>query len=78
MCQSTIKCKVEPGSTLLYLPDPTVPYYQSSFQEQREFICQYDSNDEQEMGSIIAVIIVFMIQIINAIWSCDIYSWYSC
>ena len=55
LCQSTIKCKVEPGSTLLYLPDPTVPYYQSSFQEQREFICQYDSNDEQEMGSIIAV-----------------------
>lgn len=52
LCQSTIQCVVEPGSTLLYLPDPTVPYYQSSFGERREFTCQYDG---ASMGSIIAV-----------------------
>ncbi|KAL7444026.1 hypothetical protein ACHAXH_008000 [Discostella pseudostelligera] len=52
LCQSKIHCVVEPGSTLLYLPDPTVPYYQSSFGERREFTCQYDGAN---MGSIIAV-----------------------
>ncbi len=52
LCQATIQCVVEPGSTLLYLPDPTVPYYQSSFGERRELTCQYD---DQSMGSIIAV-----------------------
>jgi len=55
LCKSTIQCKVEPGSTLIYLPDPTVPYYQSSFQEIREFICQYDKQSNTSMGSIIAV-----------------------
>ena len=55
LCKSTIQCKVEPGSTLIYLPDPTVPYYQSSFQETREFICQYDKQSNTSMGSIIAV-----------------------
>ena len=52
LCQSTIQCVIDPGSTLLYLPDPTVPYYQSSFGERREFTCQYDN---ESMGSIIAV-----------------------
>ena len=51
-CQSTIQCVVGPGSTLLYLPDPTVPYYQSSFGERRELTCQYN---DQAMGSVIAV-----------------------
>ena len=55
LCQSTIQCTVEPGSTLMYLPDPTVPYYQSSFQESREFISQYDTKNKSNMGSIIAV-----------------------
>ncbi|KAL7542456.1 hypothetical protein ACHAWF_007181 [Thalassiosira exigua] len=41
LCQSTVQCTVEPGGTLFYLPDPTVPYYQSSFQERRKFYCQY-------------------------------------
>lgn len=52
LCQSTIQCVVGPGSTLFYLPDPTVPYYQSSFGESREFTCQYNN---ESMGSVIAV-----------------------
>ena len=54
LCVSTLQCTVEPGGTLLYLPDPTVPYYQSSFEERRDFTCQYDDCGAS-MGSIIAV-----------------------
>lgn len=54
LCLSTLQCTVGPGGTLLYLPDPTVPYYQSSFQERRDFTCQYDRCGAS-MGSIIAV-----------------------
>ena len=54
LCQSTIQCTVEPGGTLFYLPDPTVPYYQSSFKEHREFTCQHNQN-WTSTGSIIAV-----------------------
>ena len=52
VCLSALQCTVEPGSTLLYLPDPTVPYHQSSFEEQRDITCQYDG---ESMGSVIAV-----------------------
>ena len=62
LCQSTIECTVEPGGTLMYLPDPTVPYYQSSFQEKRTFTSQYTTESSEDghnqvmsMGSIIAV-----------------------
>jgi urease accessory protein UreF/urease accessory protein UreH len=54
LCVSTLHCTVEPGGTLLYLPDPTVPYHQSSFEERRDFTCQYD-HCGTSMGSIIAV-----------------------
>ena len=54
LCVSTLQCTVEPGGTLLYLPDPTVPYHQSSFEERRDLTCQYD-NCSASMGSIIAV-----------------------
>ncbi|KAL7476360.1 hypothetical protein ACHAW6_002228 [Cyclotella cf. meneghiniana] len=58
-CESTITCTVEPGATLFFLPDPTVPYERTSFKEHRVFNCQYscDRNKEipQAMGSIIAV-----------------------
>lgn len=52
LCQSTINCTVDPGATLLYLPDPTVPYYQTSFEEKRLFNCKYNQG---AMGSIISV-----------------------
>lgn len=55
LCQSTINGKVEPGATLFFLPDPTVPYYQSSFQERRVFRSQYASASATDMGSIISV-----------------------
>ncbi|KAL3796382.1 hypothetical protein HJC23_004179 [Cyclotella cryptica] len=59
MCESSITCTVEPGATLFFLPDPTVPYERTSFKEHRVFNCQYsrDENKEipQSMGSIIAV-----------------------
>lgn len=54
LCRSQIRCAIEPGGTLLYLPDPTVPYYQSSFQELREFTCQHEKGGAS-MGSLIAV-----------------------
>lgn len=52
VCQSTIKCTIEPGATLFYLPDPTVPYRSSSFEERRIFHCQ---NSSTSASSIIAV-----------------------
>eukprot|EP01082_Thalassiosira_pseudonana_P000865 g1189.t1 g1189 contig10:1567779-1569888(-) len=55
LCQSTINGTVEPGATLFFLPDPTVPYYQSSFQERRVFRSQYASASATDMGSIISV-----------------------
>jgi urease accessory protein UreH/urease accessory protein UreF len=55
LCLATLQCTVEPGGTLFYLPDPTVPYYQSSFEERRKFTCQYDNGSSASMGSIIAV-----------------------
>ena len=51
-CQSTIKCTIEPGATLFYLPDPTVPYRSSSFEERRIFNCQ---NSSTSASSLIAV-----------------------
>jgi urease accessory protein UreF/urease accessory protein UreH len=56
LCQSAIRCIVDPGATLLFLPDPTVPYFQTSFQEHRVFDCKYiKTEDGSSMGSIIAV-----------------------
>ena len=55
LCRATLQCTVEPGGTLFYLPDPTVPYHQSSFEERRKFPCQYDNGSSTSMGSIIAV-----------------------
>mmetsp|Transcript_32124 Transcript_32124/g.63985 ORF Transcript_32124/g.63985 Transcript_32124/m.63985 type:complete len:839 (+) Transcript_32124:2-2518(+) len=59
LCKSSVHCTIEPGATLLYLPDPTVPYYQSSFQETRKFLCQFSDielgNTEDNIGSLIAV-----------------------
>ena len=56
LCKSRIHCTVEPGSTLFFLPDPTVPYYQTSFEEQRVYNCKYsESESGLSMGSIIAV-----------------------
>eukprot|EP00986_Skeletonema_menzelii_P008944 scaffold3927_cov152-Skeletonema_menzelii.AAC.17 len=59
VCQSTINCTIEPGATLFYLPDPTVPYRQSAFEERRVFNCQYasDASDSinNSQGSLIAV-----------------------
>lgn len=52
LCQSTINCTIDPGATLLYLPDPTVPYYETSFEEMRLFNCKYN---QDAMGSIISV-----------------------
>ena len=61
VCQSTINCTIEPGATLFYLPDPTVPYRSSSFEERRFFNCQFasaesvSSNNNNNLGSLIAV-----------------------
>ncbi len=59
VCQSTINCTIEPGATLFYLPDPTVPYRSSSFEERRIFNCQYTSNasdsSNNSQSSLIAV-----------------------
>ena len=59
VCQSTINCTVEPGATLFYLPDPTVPYRSSAFEERRVFNCQFASaasdNNNNDQGSLIAV-----------------------
>jgi len=52
VCLSALQCTVEPFATLLYLPDPTVPYHQSSFEERRDITCQHDG---ESMGSVIAV-----------------------
>jgi urease accessory protein UreH len=57
-CKSTIQCTIGPGATLLYLPDPTVPYRSSSFEERRVFNCQYASTSDSNkniQGSLIAV-----------------------
>lgn len=57
-CQSTVRCTIEPGGTLLYLPDPTVPYHRSSFRERRAFTCQHSPGgdvDQSSMGSVVAV-----------------------
>ena len=48
LCRSAINCKVQEGGSLFYLPDPTVPYDESAFREERAFSCM-------EHGSIIAV-----------------------
>ena len=59
VCQSTINCTIEPGATLFYLPDPTVPYRSSAFEERRVFNCQFASaagdNNNNNQGSLIAV-----------------------
>ncbi|KAL7467760.1 hypothetical protein ACHAXS_007995 [Conticribra weissflogii] len=60
LCTSNVHCIIEPGATLFYLPDPTVPYYQSSFQETRKFFCQFSDVEElgtakENMGSLVAV-----------------------
>lgn len=52
LCESTINCNVDPGATLLFLPDPTVPYFQTSFEEKRMFNCKHINGVS---GSIIAV-----------------------
>lgn len=48
LCRSSINCRVKGGASLYYLPDPTVPYNESAFREERVFSCM-------EHGSIIAV-----------------------
>jgi len=48
LCRSAINCRVQRGGSLYYLPDPTVPYNESAFREERAFSCM-------EHGSIIAV-----------------------
>lgn len=59
VCQSTVNCTIEPGATLFYLPDPTVPYRLSSFEERRVFNCQFESaasdSSDNNNGSLIAV-----------------------
>jgi urease accessory protein UreH/RNAse (barnase) inhibitor barstar len=59
VCQSTINCSISPGATLFYLPDPTVPYRSSSFEERRVFNCQFASaasdSSNNNHGSLIAV-----------------------
>ena len=59
VCQSTINCTIEPDATLFYLPDPTVPYRSSSFEERRVFNCQFESAEDDKnnanQGSLIAV-----------------------
>jgi urease accessory protein len=59
LCQSTINFTVKPGATLLFLPDPTVPYLQTSFEERRVFNCEYSNEENNEehtnIGSIISV-----------------------